>query len=372
MDDLIIDYAELDGWKMECDPECGLCCLCQAEVLPLERQFFRKNYPRNIVKKDYPHDHIALALKKGKGSCVFLDKRRCSIYQDRPAFCRQFPFHFHVGERVKVELDLSCRGLWSDKGPNAVIEAQELALAGTDRLRKALNQARPVYSEFYENCRIAGVYADPEEMRRQLGSRISRFSDLGFVGQLMLASYDDPEMDLIEMDDKEFRYDYQELEEAAREAALSSMASQDPVNIPVYCDGKWNWNLFMAGKDGIDWKLLTDDGDLQHKGFVEASQVGLLPLEAGGDELLQRYVSILNQRDSFMGNVFHTVDQFGYEDHVRNVYFGSMAVTIIDLIWRGSMLSHFFGHKMDANGVREAIIFYDMDRLDAPTIGAFV
>ena len=33
---------------------------------------------------------------------------------------------------------------------------------------------------------------------------------------------------------------------------------------------------------------------------------------------------------------------------------------------------HFFGFGMGAEGIREAIIFYDMDRLDAPTIGAFV
>jgi hypothetical protein len=36
------------------------------------------------------------------------------------------------------------------------------------------------------------------------------------------------------------------------------------------------------------------------------------------------------------------------------------------------MLDHFFGTGMGERGMREAIIFYDMDRLDAPTIGAFV
>jgi len=372
MDEPNIDYSELAGWKMECLPQCGLCCLCQAEVLPPERPFFRKNHPRQLVKKDQPHSHLALALKKGKGSCVFLEDRRCSIYADRPAFCRQFPFHFHVGERVKVELDLSCRGLWTDNGSDAVVEARQLADIAMDRLAKAMKQAGSVYSEFHENCRIAGVYADPDVLRRQTKERLERFTELGFLGQLMLASYDDPEMGLQDADDKEFHYDYQELEEAAREAALGSMASQDPVNIPVYCDGQWNWNLFMAHKDGIDWKVLTEEGDLQHRGFVQASQVGLLPLQPDGELLLRRYVGILNQRDSFLGNVYHLVDHFGYEDHVSNVYFGSMAVTVVDLIWRASMLSHFFGHKLDADGIREAIIFYDMDRLDAPTIGAFV
>ena len=35
-------------------------------------------------------------------------------------------------------------------------------------------------------------------------------------------------------------------------------------------------------------------------------------------------------------------------------------------------MDHFFGTGMGAEGMKEAIIFYDMDRLDAPTIGAFV
>ena len=48
------------------------------------------------------------------------------------------------------------------------------------------------------------------------------------------------------------------------------------------------------------------------------------------------------------------------------------AALTIDLLWRASLLDHFFGFGMGAEGMREAIIFYDMDRLDAPTIGAFV
>ena len=36
------------------------------------------------------------------------------------------------------------------------------------------------------------------------------------------------------------------------------------------------------------------------------------------------------------------------------------------------MLDRFMGVGCGAEGMREAIIFYDMDRLDAPTIGGFV
>ena len=122
-----IDYSEVAGKKVECPPQCGMCCLCQPEVLPEERAFFRTKYPKCLVKTKSEDQHFALAMKKGKGSCVFLNGRRCDIYQNRTTFCRQFPFHFHVSDRVRVELDLSCRGVWSGNGTDAVAEAKALA-----------------------------------------------------------------------------------------------------------------------------------------------------------------------------------------------------------------------------------------------------
>ncbi|MDR2699033.1 MAG: YkgJ family cysteine cluster protein, partial [Candidatus Methanoplasma sp.] len=89
-------------------------------------------------------------------------------------------------------------------------------------------------------------------------------------------------------------------------------------------------------------------------------------------EVLKGYISILNQRDSFLGNVFSLMDAVDYEDDMANAYYGCLSTTILDILWRASMLDHFFGIGMGERGIREAIIFYDMDRLDAPTIGAFV
>jgi len=66
------------------------------------------------------------------------------------------------------------------------------------------------------------------------------------------------------------------------------------------------------------------------------------------------------------------MDEWGYEDDMANTYYGAMSVTVLDLMWRASMLTHFMGAGTGESGMKEAIIFYDMDRLDAPTIGAFV
>ncbi|MCL2608137.1 MAG: YkgJ family cysteine cluster protein [Methanomassiliicoccaceae archaeon] len=372
MNDPVIDYSELIGRKVYCPPECGMCCLCQPEILPDEYSFFKTKHPSSITKKKEPHEHFAVALKKGRGSCVFLDDdRRCSIYANRPTYCRQFPFHFHVSDRIRVELDLSCRGVWYGKGNDAVSEAEALAQRSAYRLKTALMEATGVYREFFGLCKEAGVFAEQSTLRSSVHENISNFTDLAYLAEVMNASLDEPSVSLSEITPNA-NFDMDELNEAAREAALSSMQSFDPFSVPVYCDGQWNWNLFMAGKNGIDWSVLDNNGDLHVKGSADPGDIVLPQMDGGAKKVLRDYINILNRRDSMMGYAYHTMDSLNYEDDMTNVYYGSLAVSIIDLMWRSAMLDRLMGIGGGENGMREAIIFYDMDRLDAPTIGAFV
>ena len=148
-----IDYSELAGRKAECPDGCGMCCLCQPEVLPREMAFFRKNRPDCVTKTRGQDSHFCIKMKKGRGSCVLLDGRRCTIYADRPTFCRQFPYHFYAGDRISVELDLSCRGVWTGNGADAAEEARALAEASESRLAAELKESSEVYREFYSICR---------------------------------------------------------------------------------------------------------------------------------------------------------------------------------------------------------------------------
>ncbi len=371
MADYEVDYSEVVGRKIECPEQCGMCCLCQPEVLPEERQFFRSNYPRNISKVNDPEPHFALALKKGRGSCVFLNNRRCDVYEHRTAYCRQFPFHLYASDRVKVELDLSCRGVWYGTGSDALAEAKDLVSRADSRIIPALEESKAVYREFYANCREAGVMSDPSRLRMTVSENMSMFTDISYLSRIMDMSQIEPVMSLSGLA-PESRPDMESLEEAGRDLAMDSMASNDPLSVPVYCDRDWNWNMFMASDGMIQWNVMNDDGDLIKKGSADARDIALrLPDEAGTKVLLD-YVSTLNGRDSFMGSVFSMMDYNGYEDDMANAYYGSMSVAVMDLLWRMSMLDHFMGTGCGAEGVREAVIFYDMDRLDAPTIGAFI
>lgn len=372
MVDYEVDYSEVSGRKVECPSECGMCCLCQPEVLPEERAFFRNNHPEHLVKvtnSDVPY--FALALKKGRGSCVFLKDRRCTVYDHRTAYCRQYPYHIYASDRIRVELDLSCRGVWYGTGADALTEAKDIVARADKRIVAALEESKAVYKEFFANCKEAGVFTDPSRLRMSVAENVNMFTDLAYLSRIMDMSQIEPVMRLEGLN-PESNLDMEALEEAGRDCAMGSMSSQDPLSVPVYCDPEWNWNMFFAVDDTIEWMVMDDDGELHHKAFAKSSDIRLLVPDEGAVKLLAEYVNILNARDSFMGSVFSMMDYNGYEDDMANAYYGSLAVTVMDLLWRMSMLDHFMHIGNGADAMREAIIFYDMDRLDAPAIGAFV
>ncbi|MBR7005823.1 MAG: hypothetical protein IKH98_02750 [Candidatus Methanomethylophilaceae archaeon] len=241
----------------------------------------------------------------------------------------------------------------------------------SDRIVAALEQSKAVYREFYANCRESGVMSDPSRIRMTVSENASMFTDLAYLSRIMDMVEIEPVMSLSGLQ-PETRLDLPSLEEAGRELAMDSMSSDDPLNVPVYCDGKWNWNMFMASNGRIRWNVMDDEGDLHEMGSADAGEIALRVPDAEGSKVLSGYVGTLNGRDSFLGNVFSMMDLNEYRDDMANAYYGCLSVSVMDLLWRMSMLDHFMGVGNGAEGMREAVIFYDMDRLDAPTIGAFV
>ncbi len=370
-----IDLSEVRGKKYRCLPGCGLCCLCQPELLPDEVMVFKQHSPDAVVKIKRPHLHFAVALKREVGSCVLLDRRRCLVHDQRPHFCQQFPFHFHVGDQVRVEMDLSCRGAWVDDGHDVMPEVEELLRANMPAIEDTLPRSRAVYAEFKSNCVEAGVWRNPEDLREEIAVRSDRLADIAYLGEMLRRSYEDDEMDIGEMDQMfdPDGVDMEELAEAAMNDSMESLTSTDLVHLPVYCDPDMSWNLFMAHKGMLHWKVLDEDGEIVDVDVIDPRDIKLMMPTEDGAEVMRNYMLTLNHRDSFMGSAYYMVDAYGYQDDLDNVYFGAMASSALDLLWRASLLAHLYGRdKLDAEGLREGIIFFDMDRMDAPTIGAFI
>ncbi|OPY31318.1 MAG: Flagellin N-methylase [Methanomassiliicoccales archaeon PtaU1.Bin124] len=368
-----VDLSELEGRKLTCIEGCGLCCLCQPELLEQEVPYFRKNYPNRIVAKRQPHKHFALSMKKKVGSCSFLNDRRCDVYSVRPHFCRQFPFHIHVGTRVQVELDLSCRGVWLDKGEDCVTLGTQLVAENDRAIKQVFAQSGDVYRQYYRNCMDMECDCRPQELRDEMAPRLGMFNDLNFIAALLEASAEEEELDLQtlkvpEMDARKLK----ELEDAAIEAARDSLGTADPFDAPIYCAEDNAWNIFRFEDESIERYVLTDEGDLDHISSIEPEAIKLQAPVDSGKNIMESYMALLNRRDSLLGNAFHLMDEYAYEDYMSNIYYGVMATSALDVLWRASLLSNVYGNRLDGKGIREGIIYYDMDRLDAPTIGSFI
>jgi Fe-S-cluster containining protein len=371
--DLPIDLSEVEGRKFVCLENCQLCCLCQPELLEEEERYFRRNFPDWIVTRRQPHKHTALAMKQGGGPCTFLDEKgKCSVYQQRPHYCRAFPFHVYLGDRAQVELDLSCRGVWGDQGADAMLFALELLEENRSRISRALTDSREVYEQFRSNCADAGIDPDPTPLRKALEPKLGLASDPLYLGRLLDLSLEDDEMRLPEGHETVEKGRMEELRQAAMETALDSLSSIDPMSSPVYCDEAARWKIFMSSDHELDLYEMEKDGTLRRTKTIDPSEIELMAPEGDGVRLFSDYLGTLNRRDSMLGHAYFLVDDLGYDDHVSNVYYGSIATGALDLLWRGSLLATLRGGGLDYAGVREAIIYYDMDRLDAPTIGAFV
>lgn len=371
---LPLDLSELEGRRFVCQDPCKLCCLCQPECLPGEVDFFKKNYSNRLVLKKDPHRHYALALKKGQGSCAFLQGGRCEVYPHRPHFCRQFPFHIHVGSRAQVELDLSCRGVWLDKGEDAMSEGLRMVQDNEAEIRRTLKESVPVYREFTQNCIEAGLDVDVGKVRAQVTARLDELTDLRLIASLLEGSVEEEELSIPDLkarpslDGKTMA----ELTHSALEMVTDSMAADELFQAPVYCAPDGSWNLFRVQGQKAEWHVMDVEGDVSKRGELSLKDIRLQQPEGRDRQVLRDYLKILNNRDSFMGYAFYLIDEYDYEDPWPNVYGGVLSTSVLDLLWRTSLLAAFFPGMKDGERMREGIIFYDMDRLDAPTLGAFI
>ncbi|MBN1677258.1 MAG: YkgJ family cysteine cluster protein [Candidatus Thermoplasmatota archaeon] len=380
-DTLETDLSEVMGRSYRCIDNCALCCLCQPELLPGEESKFRAD-PR--LRDSVVETHIspevrgaAIKLRGRHGACHFLSGRRCMIYQDRPHFCRAFPVNIFVGWRIQVNANLSCRGIGLD-GESLEDLAKSVLRDYTRReLEQELESARVVFDEFGRNVRRAKVSQSTSSLREagsvviedladEVGlSRVLAYAEHGRTRQntsardiVRLARRSDAASDIEElaiMDGTEL-FDLEELS-----------------LLPIYIDRRLNWNLYKLQGDAIVGYRLSEDGSVEEVSRTDPASVHLMPMTASGSKIFQDYMRTVNARDCFLGHAAHLCDMEGYSYNLAQVYLGALANNALDLWWRASFLaSRAESERLDSAEVREGIVFFDMDLLDLPTIGAFI
>ncbi len=154
--------------KFRCLEDCGLCCSYKVALLPEDI--------RRIVEKGYRKDEFSdngFLLKK-RGYCVFLGKDlKCKIYNDRPAYCRSFPFYV---EEDGIDVNLSCPGI--GKGNEFKIEFDECMPTGTSRVKDEILQKFPGYVS--------------EDKFKEVGLRwCESLSDVTSIGEILDSSHEE-------------------------------------------------------------------------------------------------------------------------------------------------------------------------------------
>jgi len=378
---LVPDLSELEGLTYSCVQGCALCCLCQPELLPDEERRFRGN---PILSAGIADGHIspdvdgaAIKLQGEHGACHFLRGRRCSIYDRRPYYCRAFPLSIFAGWRIQVNANLSCRGMGLPGDDLRSAGEALLAEHGASRLQEELLESRKVFDEFSRNTRDAKVAQSVQSVRGAAYALLDDLTDaLGLSTVLTYAESGNTRQNSSSQDIARRARSYEpeaDIEELGLALGTELFDLPQLSYLPVYVDEGLDWRLFKLGPDGITGYVLDEEGGTDESSRTAPDDITLLPLTGPGRRAMEGYLRTVNARDCFVGHAAHLLDLEGYSYNFAQAYIGALAHTAVDLWWRSSFLASLHGAgSLDGKGVAEGIVFFDMDLLDQPTIGAFL
>jgi Fe-S-cluster containining protein len=376
-----IDLSELRDRTYRCIDSCALCCLCQPELLPDEERVFRAD-PR--LKAGVSESHIspevtgaAIALKGRHGACYFLQDKRCAIYDKRTHYCRSFPLNVFVGWRVQVNANLSCRGVGLPGEDLTLLGEHLLKEYGPGRLAEEVASANDVFTQFVRNTREAGVAQSFTSVRETVELLEEELTEpIGLSRTMTFAEHASPRQNSSAGDM------VRRVRQTEAEADISDRALMDGVELfdlpdlsllPVYVDQDLRWKIFRLVRKEIVGYDLHEDGRTVEVCRIDPSSVDLLPMNDGGRSAMRGYLRTVNARDCFLGHGAYLCDLEGYEYNFAQAYLGAAANNMIDLWWRASLLAHIAGtDELGPREIREGVVFFDMDLLDLPTIGAFI
>ena len=378
-----VDLSELDGKSFACIDECGLCCLCQPEVSESELRLIGADPRRaagltneRIDGRRTPQPS-AVRLQGGQGGCHFLRGRRCQIYDIRPRFCRQFPAPVHVSWRVQVNANLSCRGI--TPGGSSLRAFGEGVLRGLPdgMLANELESSRRRLRDFERDARGAGVWQDWKRIGQAGDVMASLLGTAGGVGKLLAFADEEPEISEMPIQKLatvlETTEEPEDLDDVALEGNCEALDLESVAWLPVYSAPDFTWNLMQYTDGKLLWMRLEEGGKTETLHTLEPREVHLMERDQDALATFGSYARTLAMRDHFACYAAEVCAEQEFSDDLMTVYAGVLGTAMLDMWWRASLIGTITGKtKIDGALAREGVISYDMDCLDAPTIGAFI
>ena len=376
-----VDYSEVRDRTYNCIDNCALCCLCQPELLPNEAAKFRAD---PALAEGVADRHIspevkgaALKLRGAHGACHFLRDRRCRIYNLRPHYCRLFPINVFVGWRVQLLTNLSCRGIGLP-GFSLQEEAEKIiADYGRTELSEQLERAKKVFTDFVRNCRDTGVAQSFSSVRSSADSLMDELTDeVGLSRILTYAEHGRTRQNASPTDIARHVRKSDAIADIQERALMDGTELFDLPDLsllPIYIDDRMVWKIFELKEKRIVGHVLEEDGTTREFARIDPDDIELLPLDTGGKKALGEYLATINARDCFLGHAAYLCDIDDYEFNFAQTYLGAIANNALDLWWRSSFIAKLDSQeKLGPREIRNGVVFFDMDLLDMPTIGAFI
>jgi len=379
-----IDTSEVEKYSLECLEGCALCCLCQAELVADENEFF-SNDPklcpgvtdRTIFGLETGNSF--LKLKDDRGSCFFLEGRRCTIYRYRPIYCRLFPVHIYVGDRVQLVANLSCRGLNENgKGISGAKLAEEaLVFADHFGLKDAAAKIGLTMKEFRKKHRIDA--STRKRIQNITGRLLRRFGFRQFVEKIMAYASSETILSIHpeELADNLIEIPKRSLEKAALEGAENVFSAGESVKLPVWTDDRLRWVVCQITDKKFSMNTMNDRGELEQERNVNVKDIGLLQMTRRGRKVMNDYAEVIIGRDLTYDYAAYLMECSDGNDRgekkIQKNYLGILGTILLDYWWWTGMLSSFrCEKKISQVSARDGIHAYDMQYLDLPSLGGFL
>ncbi|HUR60767.1 MAG TPA: YkgJ family cysteine cluster protein [Candidatus Thermoplasmatota archaeon] len=347
-----MDTRELQGLRYRCLEDCGYCCTFTPEVSGPELAKLRTRLPQLPVVR--AGEMLLLPFQGACGACTLLKDRRCTVYEDRPAHCRYFPFHVYFGRRTEAYVNRCCRGVEVAPGGHLEVEfkAQVLDRATPQRLAKDQARADSVHRMFERAARESGMWGDVD---REVAALLRR-------GPSWFRPATWPATPLEVQDEAGSPGE-------AWQMALAPFSVPDPVARPFHLTAELQWLGFEGAAEGIQTQTLTEDGRL-----APLRPLGTFPdwptlpneVQGGLFDIMRR----LAGRDLLAGSIYYMVDDTGYEVSIADAASIRLGDIAADLAIRADIL-----HRMGTPWPlvpAEVDRFYDSAFLDTPTIGGWL
>jgi hypothetical protein len=283
----------------------------------------------------------------------------------------------HVSWRVQVNANFSCRGI--TPGGSSLRAFGEGVLRGLPdgMLASELESSRRRLRDFERDARGAGVWQDWRRLSQAGDVMASLLATAGGVGKLLSFADDEPEISDMPIQKLatvlETTEEPEDLDDVALEGNCDALDIEKIAWLPVYSAPDYSWNLLQYKDGKLLWMRLEENGKTETLRSLEPREVHLLERDTEALAIFGSYARTLVSRDHFACYAAHVCAEQEFSDDLMTVYAGVLGTAMLDLWWRASLIGTITGKtRIDAALAREGVIAYDMDCLDAPTIGAFI